>query len=84
MTYFFYLLIAMCVYMELSEKINTDNLLNKIGIACVMVGAFISVYKELHVIAQPNNLIAIGVFLHFICDINNCYKRRNRRIGDKP
>jgi hypothetical protein len=77
MTYFYYILFALCAYMELSEKINTDNILNKIGLGCVMVGASISIYKE-----APNNLIAIGVFLHFICDLLRYSKIKNRRIGD--
>lgn len=66
---FYSILIALCAYVELSNKINTDNILNKIGICLIIVGAFIGIYSQCYKIAQPNNLIAYGVFLHYICEL---------------
>ena len=80
---FYSVLIALCVYMELSSKVNTDNILNKIGIGFIIVGSIIKIYAVSHHIPHENHLVCIGIFLHFICEINYGYKRKNRRMGDR-
>lgn len=75
MIIFYSLLIALCFYMECSTKVNTDNIINKIGIACIIVGSFIKIYFIDSPTPHPNNLIAIGVFLHFICEIRFLHKK---------
>ena len=79
MTIFFILLILLCIYMELSVKINTSNILNKIGLGFIIVGALIKIYAIYNPIAEPNDLIPIGIFLHLISDIHKVHKLRKER-----
>ena len=69
MTFFYILLICICIYLETSREFNTKNLLNKLGLACIIVGSILKIASENHVLESPNNLIGIGVFLHFVCEV---------------
>ena len=81
MIFFYSLLIALCVYMEVSTKINTDNIINKIAIGFVIVGALLGIYNQCYALPHENNLIAYGVFLHFICELR--FAKHNRRYSDR-
>ena len=83
MILFYGLLIALCVYMELSSKVNTDNILNKIGIGFIIVGSIIKIYALTHHMPHENHLVCIGVFLHFVCEVRFYHKPHNRRISDR-
>ena len=80
---FYSTLIALCVYIEVSAKIDTHNILNKIGIGLVIIGALLGIYSQYKPLAQPNYLIEFGVFLHFICEIAHYNKKQHRRVGDR-
>lgn len=69
MTFFYILLICICVYLETSREFNTKNLLNKLGLACIIIGSILNIASENHILANPNNLIGIGVFLHLVCEV---------------
>ena len=79
---FYSSLVALCVYMEASTKINTDNILNKIAIGLVMIGALLGIYKQCYGLPHQNNLIDYGVFLHFICELRFAMKPHKRRASD--
>lgn len=83
MTLFYVLLAIVCLYMEFSDKVNTDNILNKIGLGLVIIGALIGIYGESNVIAHPNDLISFGALLHFICGLRITHKNNHRRAGDR-
>lgn len=83
MIIFYSALIVLCVYMELSNKVNTDNILNKIAIGFVIVGALLKIYAQTEPLPHENHLIAIGVFLHFVCELRFYHKNFNRRSGDR-
>ena len=80
---FYSALIALCFYIEVSTKIDTHNILNKIGIGLVIVGALLGIYSQYKHLAQPNYLIEFGVFLHFICEIFHYNKKQHRRSTDR-
>lgn len=83
MIIFYSLLIALCVYMEASTKVNTDNILNKIGIGFVIVGALLGIYNQCYALPHDNNLIAYGAFMNFICELRFANKQHNRRYNDR-
>ena len=81
MTFFYILLIIICIYLETSREFNTKNLLNKLGLACIIIGSILNIAGEQHLLIQPNNLIGIGAFLHFVCEvmiINRLHYRNNK------
>lgn len=84
MTIFYSLLVALCVYMELSSKVNTDNIINKIAIGFIMVGALIKIYAESHTMLEQNHLVCIGIFLHFLCEIRFSHRINRRTTDRKP
>ena len=80
---FYSILIGLCVYLEVSTKIDTHNILNKLGIGLVIVGALLGIYSQYKPLAHPNYLIEFGVFLHFICEIAHYNKKQYRRSADR-
>lgn len=80
---FYSLLVALCVYMEASTKVNTDNILNKIAIGLVIVGSLLAIYRQCYGLPHQNNLIDYGVFLHFICELRFANRPHTRRTSDR-
>lgn len=76
MTFFYVLLVLLCFFSEISEKVNTDNIVKKLGLGLIMVGALIRIYTQTHPIMQANHLIAIGAFLYLCCQFGNEYKTK--------
>lgn len=63
---------------ELSIKINTENILKKIGIGFIAVGSLVEFS------GKYSNFIEIGVLTYLIANIISAYfTRRQRRENDK-
>lgn len=77
MTLLYILLALVCIYMEISTKVNTRNIINKIGLTFIVVGCLV------HLSDKPNVLIEIGVFLHFVCEVIHFNTKKFRRESDK-
>ncbi len=69
------LLFTLCIAVELSEKINTDNILKKIGIGFIAVGALIAYAGKI------NDLVEIGVLIYLSANICSAYCSTRKRRG---
>ena len=77
MSLFYIALAVICIYMELSSKVNTTNIINKFGLTFIIIGCL------LHLSGKDNVLIEIGTFLHFICELIHFNLNHKRRNTDK-
>lgn len=76
-----YLLIALLVvWIELDFRINTDSMLEKIGLCLIGVGSICSI-DAFH-IDSPDNLIIYGIFVYLVSISLKVFKRR-KRASDK-
>lgn len=57
MTSLYIAIIVLCIWIECDTKINTDNLLEKIGLGLIGTGAVVS-------FEQPNYILPAGVCLY--------------------
>ena len=83
MIIFYSTLVALCIYMVASIKIDTSNILNLFGISLIIVGALLGIYSQYKPLAHHNYLIEFGALLHFICEIAHYNKKQNRRASDR-
>ena len=74
----YWILFIVCILVELSPRINTDNHVKKIGIGIIAVGALIESY------GRHSMLIEMGMIVYFIASILSAYCWRNhRRAADR-
>lgn len=72
------LLFIACIWLVMSEKINTDNIIKLIGIGFIAVGALIELG------GKQSNLIEFGVLFYFMANLITAYLgKKNRRYYDK-
>lgn len=65
-------IIGIALLMELSSKINTNNIVKKITLCFIIVGCFI------HLAGKDNALIELGILGYFIAEIALCYLGKRR------
>lgn len=71
-------LILACFSMEMSWKINTDNILEKLGIGMIAIGSMV------HLSGHDNNLVILGSSIYFgTIAIKGVIAKRNRRGSDR-
>jgi hypothetical protein len=71
-------LIVACSYMELSQKVDTDNLIEKISMVSIVLGS------GLQLAHVQTNLILYGTSLYFITISYRAFiNKQNRRQSDK-
>lgn len=75
MNYVYLMIFLMAVWVEIDTRINTDNVLEKIGLGLIAIGAAASMVTQ-------NALITYGILLYFA---SICIKRfsRHRRAIDR-
>lgn len=74
-------IIAVCVYMEFSSRINTDNVIEKMALGIISLGALI------HLCDAHNYLVETGVLLYLISRIlsprlREYFRYHNERRSD--
>lgn len=63
---------------ELSIKVNTENILKKIGIGFIAVGSLVELY------GKDSNFIEYGALIYLIANLISAYcTNRKRRSNDK-
>lgn len=73
-----FLLFAACIWLVMSEKINTDNIIKLVGIGCISVGALLEMGNK------HSYLIELGILLYFTANLMTAYLgNRQRRYYDK-
>lgn len=78
------LTIILALHAFFSSKINTDNLLKKIALMLIIVGALIYHYELCRILRIENPFLAGGVVLHFIADWMTAHSKSHaRRFGDR-
>ncbi len=91
-------LILACSYMELSPKVDTENLLEKLGMGAIAFGSGLDLSRELYLklgdelslkfglelSRQHTGLILFGAALYFLTiACRSCIAKHNRREDDK-
>lgn len=72
------LLFIVCIWLVITRRINTDNVIKLVGIGCIAVGALIELKNK------NSNLIEFGILLYFTVNIITAYfGTRKRRHYDK-
>jgi hypothetical protein len=72
-----YLLIATCLFMWSSSKINTYTFLKILGLGLIIIGAIINIA------GKQNSLIEIGLLFYFSCEsIVAYFRKQNERESD--
>ena len=70
-------LFGACIAVELSLKVNTDNILKKIGIGFIAVGALVEFA------GKDSAFIEIGILTYLVANICSAYcTKRKRRECD--
>jgi hypothetical protein len=78
MTIIYILIFGMAAFLEVSHKCNTRNLLKKIALTFMMIGAILILSN------RHNFLIEIGVCLYLIAELSQTYlSKRQRRAYDR-
>ena len=73
-----YVLLFFVAVCELSEKIDTTNIIKKIGIGVILVGGLVELY------GTHNDLTIYGITIYFAAKILNAYfTKKKRRKEDK-
>lgn len=71
------LLFTLCVAVEFSPRINTDNVAKKIGIGFVMIGALVEMVKT------DSPFIEIGLIMYLSANLCTAYlSKPKRRASD--
>ena len=71
------LLFIVCLIVELSPRINTDNAIKKTGIGFVLIGALVEMT------GKESPFIEIGLIIYLTANICSAYcTRRKRRLTD--
>lgn len=76
------LIVLFSINAFLSSKINTDNLMAKIALLFMIVGALIAHYQFDRFIRIENPFIAMGALLHFISDYITAHFRKHQSRKD--
>ncbi len=72
------LLFIACIWMVITQRINTDNILKLIGIGCIAIGALVEIDKSNSI------LIEVGILCYFVANLLSAYLgSRKRRYYDK-
>lgn len=66
----------------ISYKINTDNLLKKVALLFIIVGALIAHYQYDRFIRIENPFLALGIALHFTSDYFTAHFRKHQSRKD--
>lgn len=78
MEFIYILLILGAAFLEISDKCNTRNLLKKLGLTLVMLGAMLALAH------RPNIMVEFGMCCYFIAELAQSYfTKRQRRHYDK-
>lgn len=64
MDYVYIIVALLAIYAECSGRINTKNILRKIGLLFIVSGALLSIYH------YDNNLIQLGGIIYITVDIS--------------
>ena len=80
---FYIIFIVLCFVIEITAMVNTDNLLKKIGLGLMIVGALIRIYFLDYAISQANHLIPIGAFVYLLGSFMNYYRPLHPVIKQK-
>lgn len=71
-------LFIVCLLVELSPRINTENHFKKIGIGFVMVGALVEMA------GHESPFVEVGIVLYLIANLCTAYcTKRRRRANDR-
>lgn len=68
MTYLYIVFAVLGLYAECSKRINTKNILKKIGFGIIILGCLVQLS------GHPNELIEIGAFSYIAADIWRKFK----------
>lgn len=72
------LLFSACIAVELSERVNTENVIKKVGIGFIAVGSLVAFA------GSDSIYIEIGILTYFIAIIFSAYlTSRKRRRSDQ-
>lgn len=72
------MLFTLCIAVELSEKINTDNIFKKVGIGFIAVGSLLAFS------AKHTSFIEIGIIVYLMSNVASAYlSQRKRRATDE-
>jgi dipeptide/tripeptide permease len=69
-------LLFIAIWLELDLRVNTDSILEKIGLGFIAVGCAVSLHS-------PNNLITYGAFLYFAAVGIKVFIRKRRASDGK-
>lgn len=70
-------LIIACSYSEISRRINTDCIFDKIGMLLIVLGAGLAIFR-IH-----THLIEVGATIYFVTSAyRECKSKHNRRKAD--
>ena len=73
-----FILFVCCLLVELSPRINTENVIKKVGIGFVMVGALVEMT------GKDSVFIEIGLIIYLVANLCSAYcTRRKRRLADR-
>jgi hypothetical protein len=71
------MLFSACIAVELSERVNTDNVIKKVGIGFIAVGALVEFA------GRDSAFVEIGMLTYFTANICSAYlTKRKRRESD--
>ena len=71
------ILFILCLLIELSPRINTDNILKKIGVGFIMVGALVDIA------GSQSQFIEMGLVIYLVTNLLSAYVfERKRRAGE--
>lgn len=74
----FLFLFILCLIIEMSPRIDTDNVIKKVGIGFIMVGSLVELY------GNSTPFIIIGIALYLFALLSSAYfGGRSRRTYDK-
>lgn len=79
------LIILLAANAFFSTKINTDNLLKKLALLFIIVGALVANYQFNRGFRIENPFLALGVTLHFTADyLTAHFRKKDQRATDEP
>jgi hypothetical protein len=72
MEFIYYLLIALCLLMELSSRVNTHNIGKKVALALIIIGC------SLLIAGKSNQLVELGIFGYLLIDVIVCFLTKRK------